>query len=117
MEQTQKGTTKEPLGTSLVSCVVKVQGQLVDTLGPTLVALASLRVRVVTYMCLCRTSAVRLTISPKPQSQDLSPKPRCRSKVLLLYLEVHCTYSLLSNCNYNPTISGVTVVMGLIFRL
>ena len=33
------------------------------------------------------------------------------------YLEVHCTYNLLSKCNYNPTISRVTVVMELIFRL
>ena len=33
------------------------------------------------------------------------------------YLEVHCTYNLLSNCSYNPIISRVTVVMGLIFRL
>ena len=32
-------------------------------------------------------------------------------------LEVHCTYNLLSNCNYNPIISRVTVVMGLILRL
>ena len=33
------------------------------------------------------------------------------------YLEVHCTYKLLSNCRYTPIISRVTVVMGLIFRL
>ena len=33
------------------------------------------------------------------------------------YLEVHCTYNLLSNCSYNPIISRVTVVMGLIIRL
>ena len=33
------------------------------------------------------------------------------------YLEVHCTYNLVSNCSYNPNISRVTVVMGLIFRL
>ena len=33
------------------------------------------------------------------------------------YLEVHGTYNLLSNCSYNPTISRVTVVMGLIFGL
>ena len=32
-------------------------------------------------------------------------------------LEVHCTCNLLNNCSYNPTISRVTVVMGLIFRL
>ena len=34
-----------------------------------------------------------------------------------LYLEVHGTYNLLSNCSYNPIISRVTVVMGLIFGL
>ena len=33
------------------------------------------------------------------------------------YLEVHCKYNLLSNCSYNPTISRVTVVKGLLFRL
>ena len=33
------------------------------------------------------------------------------------YLEVHGTYNLLSNCSYNPIISRVTVVMGLIFGL
>ena len=38
-------------------------------------------------------------------------------KPSLLYLEVHCTYHLLSNCSYNPIISWVTVVMGLTFRL
>ena len=33
------------------------------------------------------------------------------------YLEVHCTYNLLSNCSYNLIISRVTVDMGLIIRL
>ena len=33
------------------------------------------------------------------------------------YLEVHCTYNLLSNCSYSPIISRVTVVIGLVFRL
>ena len=33
------------------------------------------------------------------------------------YLEVHCTYNLLSNCSYNLIISRVTIIMGLIFRL
>ena len=33
------------------------------------------------------------------------------------YLEVHCTYNLLRNCSYNLSISRVTGVMGLIFRL
>ena len=33
------------------------------------------------------------------------------------YLEVHGTYNLLNNCSYNPIISRVTVVMGLIFGL
>ena len=33
------------------------------------------------------------------------------------YLEVHYTYNLLSNCSYNPSISRVTVVMELVFRL
>ena len=33
------------------------------------------------------------------------------------YSEVHCTYNLLSNCSYNPIISWVTVVMGLITKL
>ena len=32
-------------------------------------------------------------------------------------LEVHCSYNLLSNCSYNPSIFRVTVVMGLIIRL
>ena len=35
----------------------------------------------------------------------------------MLYLEVHGTYNLLSNCSYNPIISSVTVIMGHIFRL
>ena len=34
-----------------------------------------------------------------------------------VYLEVHGTYNLLSNCSYNPFISRVTVVMGLILGL
>ena len=38
---------------------------------------------------------------------------RCTS----CYLEVHCTYNLLSNCSYNPIISRVTRIVGLIFRL
>ena len=38
------------------------------------------------------------------------------AKELRAYLEVHCTYNLLSNCSYNPIISRVTIVMGLIFR-
>ena len=29
------------------------------------------------------------------------------------YLEVHCNYNLLSTCSYDPTISRVTVAMGL----
>ena len=33
-----------------------------------------------------------------------------------VYLEVHRTYNLLSNCSYNPIISRVAVVMELIFR-
>ena len=33
------------------------------------------------------------------------------------YLEVQGTYNLLSNCSYNPIISRVTVVMGLVFGL
>ena len=33
------------------------------------------------------------------------------------YLEVHCTYNLLRNCSYNPSISRVAILMGLIFRL
>ena len=33
------------------------------------------------------------------------------------YLEVHCTYNLLSNCSYKTIISRVTVVMGLLIRL
>ena len=33
-----------------------------------------------------------------------------------MYLEVHCTYNLLSNCSYNQ-ISRVTVVMGFIIGL
>ena len=33
------------------------------------------------------------------------------------YLEVHGTYNLLNNCSYNPTISRVIIVMGLIFWL
>ena len=37
-----------------------------------------------------------------------------RSKV---YLEVHCTSNLLSNCSYKPIISRVAVVMELIYRL
>ena len=32
-------------------------------------------------------------------------------------LEVHRKYNLLSNCSYNPIISRVTIIMGLIFRL
>ena len=38
------------------------------------------------------------------------PDPTWRSMV-------HGTYKLLSNCSYNPIISRVTVVMGLILRL
>ena len=34
-----------------------------------------------------------------------------------LYLEVHGTYNLLSNCSYNTILSRVTVVMGLVFGL
>ena len=34
-----------------------------------------------------------------------------------MYLEVHCTYNLLSNCSYNPIISRLAIVMGLMFRL
>ena len=37
--------------------------------------------------------------------------------LIAAFLEVHCTYNLLSNYSYNPIISRVTVVMGLIFRL
>ena len=37
--------------------------------------------------------------------------------VLSRYLEVHCTYNLLSNYSYNPIMSRVTVMMGLISRL
>ena len=37
-----------------------------------------------------------------------------RDENLPVSLEVHCTYNLLSNCSYNPTVSRVTVVMGLI---
>ena len=36
---------------------------------------------------------------------------------LRAYLEVHCTCNLLSNCSYNPSISRVTAITGLIFRL
>ena len=32
-------------------------------------------------------------------------------------LEVRCAYNLLSNCTYNPIISRVTVVMGLVIRV
>ena len=32
-------------------------------------------------------------------------------------LGVHCTYNLLSNSSYEPSISRLTVVMGLIFRI
>ena len=39
------------------------------------------------------------------------------SAINAYYLEVHGTYNLLSNCSYNPIISRVTVVMGLIFGL
>ena len=35
----------------------------------------------------------------------------------MVYLEVHCTYNLLGNCSYNPSISRVTVVMELLLRL
>ena len=28
----------------------------------------------------------------------------------VLYLEVHCTYNLLSNCSYNLNISSITIV-------
>ena len=34
-----------------------------------------------------------------------------------VYLDVRCTYNLLSNCSYNPVISRVTVVMGSIIGL
>ena len=34
-----------------------------------------------------------------------------------VYLEVHCTYNLLSSCSYNQIISRVTVVMGFIIGL
>ena len=36
---------------------------------------------------------------------------------ITVYLEVHCTYNLLSSCSYNPVISRVTIIMELIFRL
>ena len=29
---------------------------------------------------------------------------------LRAYLEVHCTYNLLSNCSYNPIVSPITTV-------
>ena len=34
-----------------------------------------------------------------------------------VYLEVRCTFNLLSNCSYNPIISRVTVVIGFIIGL
>ena len=39
------------------------------------------------------------------------------SAVPEVYLEIHRTYNLLSNCSYNPIISRVIVVMGLILGL
>ena len=50
----------------------------------------------------------KVKVCTLPKNQALTPKT---------YLEVHCTSILLTNCSYNPIISRVTVVMGLIFRL
>ena len=49
-----------------------------------------------------------------PQIQALE-KPGFPRTVGWVYLEVHCTYNLLSTYSYNPSISRVTIVMELIY--
>ena len=53
-----------------------------------------------------------------PLNRDYSRDPNIKAgfihhgSTFSEYLEVHCTYNLLSNCSYNPSISRATVVMG-----
>ena len=52
-----------------------------------------------------------------PVAQNGGGAPRKQLKEGSDYLEVRFTYSLLSNCSYNPIIPRVTVGKGFIFRL
>ena len=58
-------------------------------------------------------------LNPKPQTM-WSPKTclipatciltQASSTLRRSYLEVHCTYNLISNCSYNPNINSITTV-------
>ena len=55
--------------------------------------------------------------SPQRPQTLIPTLPANPEPYMLPYLEVHCTYNLLSNCSYNQILSRVTVVIGFILGL